>query len=93
MGHRKEAKLRALGIGTAADLRDMPPRQARAVGTVVLERTVLELQGEPCLSLEEVEPRRQGMAVTRSMGTAATDFDRLFEAITARATRAAEKLR
>ena len=93
IGHRTEAKLKALGIGTAADLRDMPLRQARAVGTVVLERTVLELQGEPCLSLEEVEPRRKGMAVTRSSSTPMTDFDTLFQAVTAHATRAAEKLR
>jgi DNA polymerase V len=93
IGRRTEAKLRALGIMTAADLRDMPLRQARSVGTVVLERTVLELQGEPCLALEDVEPQRKGMAVTRSAGTPMTDFDTLFEAITAHATRAAEKLR
>lgn len=93
VAHRTEAKLRALGIGTAADLRDMPLRKARALGTVVLERTVLELQGEPCLAMEEVEPRRKGMAVTRSTSTPITAFDTLFEAITAHATRAAEKLR
>ena len=93
IGPRTEAKLKALGIGTAAELRDMPIRQARKLGTVVLERTVLELQGEPCLSLEEVEPRRKGMAVTRSASTPMTDFDVLFQAITAHATRAAEKLR
>ena len=93
IGHRTEAKLCALGITTAAELRDMPLRQARALGTVVLERTVLELQGEPCLSLEDVEPQRKGMAVTRSAGTPMRDFDTLFQAITAHATRAAEKLR
>ena len=93
IGRRTEAKLKALGIGTAAELRDMPIRQARKLGTVVLERTVLELQGEPCLSLEEVEPRRKGMAVTRSSSTPMTDFDTLFQAVTAHATRAAEKLR
>ena len=54
---------------------------------------MLELQGEPCLSFDEVEPQRKGMAVTRSSGTPMTDFDTLFQAITAHATRAAEKLR
>ena len=93
IGHRTEAKLHGLGIRTAAELRAMPLRQARALGTVVLERTVLELQGEPCLALEDVEPQRKGMAVTRSAGTPMTDFDTLFQAITAHATRAAEKLR
>lgn len=93
IGRRTAAKLLGLGITTAAELRDMPIKQARAVGTVVLERLVLELQGEPCLEIEDVEPPRKGMAVTRSAGTPMCDFDTLFEAITAHATRAAEKLR
>ena len=93
IGHRLEAKLQGVGIGTAAELRAMPLRQARAMGTVVLERTVLELQGEPCIAFDDVAPPRKGMAVTRSAGTPMTDFDTLFQAITAHATRAAEKLR
>lgn len=93
IGRRTEAKLHGLGIHTAAELRDMPIRQARALGTVVLERTVLELQGEPCLAFDDIEPQRKGMAVTRSAGTPMTDFDMLFQAITAHATRGAEKLR
>ncbi|WP_299592486.1 Y-family DNA polymerase [uncultured Tateyamaria sp.] len=93
IGRRTEAKLKAIGINTAEELRNMPLRQARQLGTVVLERTVLELQGEPCLSLDEVEPPRKGMAVTRSASTPMTDFDTLFQAVTAHASRAAEKLR
>ena len=93
IGRATEAKLNALGIGTAAELRDMPTRQARAVGTVVLERLVLELQGEPCLDMELVEPQRKGMAVTRSAGTPMHSFDTVLEALTAHATRLAEKLR
>lgn len=58
VGRQTEKKLHGLGIRTAAELRDMPLRQARSLGTVVLERTVLELQGEPCLSFDEVEPQR-----------------------------------
>ena len=93
VGRKTTDKLKALGVHTAADLRDLPIRQARAVGTVVLERIVLELQGEACLAVEDVEPQRKGMAVTRSAGTPMTDFDTLFQAITAHASRGAEKLR
>ena len=93
VGRKTEAKLKKLGIRTAADLRDMPTRQARAVGTVILERTVLELQGEPCLAFEDVEPQRKGMAVTRSSGQPMMDFETVFQAVTAHVTRAAEKLR
>jgi DNA polymerase V len=93
VGRKTEAKLKKIGIRTAADLRDMPTKQARAVGTVVLERTVLELQGEPCLAFEDVEPQRKGMAVTRSSGQPMMDFETVFQAVTAHVTRAAEKLR
>ena len=93
VGRKTEKKLHDVGIRTAAELRSMPSRQARALGTVVLERTVLELQGEPCIEFDDVEPQRKGMAVTRSAGTPMTDFDTLFQAITAHATRGAEKLR
>ncbi|AGI68275.1 UV inducable DNA polymerase [Octadecabacter antarcticus 307] len=93
IGRKTDAKLQKLGIYTAADLRDMPTKQARAVGSVVLERTVLELQGEACLAFDDIEPQRKGMAVTRSAGTPMMDFDTVFQAVTAHATRAAEKLR
>lgn len=93
VGRRTEAKLHALGVTTAAELRDMPLRRARMLGTVVLERLVLELRGEPCLKLEEVEPRRKGLAVTRSAGRPMVGFEVVMEALTAHATRAAEKLR
>jgi len=93
IGRKTDAKLQKLGIYTAAELRDMPTKQARAVGSVVLERTVLELQGEACLAFDDVEPQRKGMAVTRSAGTPMMDFDTVFQVVTAHATRAAEKLR
>lgn len=63
---------------TAAELRDMPIRQTRSVGTVELERIVSELQGEACLAFEDVEPQRNRMALTRSAGTPMTDIDTLF---------------
>ncbi len=93
IGRKTDAKLRKLGIYTAADLRDMPTKQARAVGSVVLERTVLELQGEACIAFDDIEPQRKGIAVTRSAGTPMMDFDTVFQAVSAHATRAAEKLR
>lgn len=93
VGSKTEAKLKAIGINTAAKLRDMPMPQARKIGTVVLERLVAELQGVRCLELEEVEPQRKGMAVTRSSGSPMTSLDAVAQAVTAHATRAAEKLR
>jgi DNA polymerase V len=93
IGRKTNMKLRKLSIHTAADLRAMPTKQARAVGSVVLERTVLELQGEPCIAFDDVEPQRKGMAVTRSSGQPMMDFETVFQAVSAHVTRAAEKLR
>jgi len=71
----------------------MPMKQARAVGTVVLERLVGELRGLPSDAVETIAPQRKGMAVTRSFGTPVGDFHTLFGALTQYAMRAGEKLR
>jgi DNA polymerase V len=71
----------------------MPMKQARAVGTVVLERLVAELRGIPSSAVEMVEPQRRGMAVTNSFGSPVTTFDALMSALAQYAMRAGEKLR
>jgi nucleotidyltransferase/DNA polymerase involved in DNA repair len=93
VGGATARKLLALGIGNAGALRDMPMKQARAVGTVVLERLVGELRGVPSDAVETIAPQRKGMAVTRSFGTPVGDFHTLFGALTQYAMRAGEKLR
>ena len=93
VGGATARKLLDLDIRTAAALHDMPMKQARAIGTVVLERLVAELRGVAAGAVEAVEPQRKGMAVTRSFGTPVTTFDRLMGALTEYAMRAGEKLR
>ena len=93
VGSATAAKLAALGIGTAAQLAAMPLRQARAVGTVVLERLVAELNGVPSDALELVVPQRKGIAVTRSFGAPVTDLDTLRASVCDYASRAGAKLR
>jgi nucleotidyltransferase/DNA polymerase involved in DNA repair len=93
VGGATARKLTDLGVHTAGALRDMPMKQARAVGTVVLERLVAELRGVPSNAVESVAPRRRGMAVTRSFGTPVCDFDRMMGALSQYALRAGEKLR
>lgn len=93
VGRATAAKLRALGIETAGQLRDMAMKQGRAVGGVVLERLVAELRGVASSAIETVEPQRKGMAVTRSFGAPIGDIDTLMGAVTQYAMRAGEKLR
>ncbi|WP_267381090.1 MULTISPECIES: Y-family DNA polymerase [unclassified Sphingomonas] len=93
VGRATAGKLATLGVTTAGHLRDMQMKQARGVGTVVLERLVAELQGVPASAVEMVEPQRKGMAVTRSFGTYIRDMEALMGAVAQYAMRAGEKLR
>ena len=93
IGPASQRKLAAIGIETVAQLRDLDPRLARKMMSVVGERTVLELRGIACLALEHVPPQRKGCAVTRSFGIPVTTLTGMLEAVAAYATRAGEKLR
>lgn len=93
IGRRSAEKLGMLGVKTAADLRDMEPRRARQVMTVVGERIVYELRGLSCLPLDQAPAPRKTTAVTRSFGQPVTEWEPMREAVAAYATRAGEKLR
>lgn len=93
VGRRIAKQLAEHNICTALDLSRMPPVMARKHFSVVLERTVLELQGIPCISLELEPPPKQQIACTRSFGRPVTDLEPLIEAVSHFAQRAAEKLR
>jgi DNA polymerase V len=49
-------RLAGVGVTTASGLSDLDPRHARRLGSVVLERIVMELRGVPCVALGLVPP-------------------------------------
>lgn len=87
------AQMRNESLSTALDLCRMDPGVARRRWSVNVERTVRELQGQPCMSLEVAPPARQQIACTRSFGKTVTALSDLIEAVTDFACRAAAKLR
>ena len=93
MGNRIARKLNVLGIKTALDLALTNPAFIRKNFSVVLERTVRELNGESCLSLEEAPSTKQQIVCSRSFGVKITEFESLRQAICQHAERASEKLR
>jgi len=93
IGRRLTAALEPLGITTAAQLRDADTRQLRERFNVVVERTVMELRGTSCLSLEDITPARKTLMVSRSFGDKVTTLVDLEAAVSTHAARAAEKLR
>ncbi|MDB5884657.1 MAG: polymerase subunit UmuC [Polaromonas sp.] len=93
VGRRIASQLSDGGIGTVLDLARMDPATVRRRWSVVLERTVRELQGLPCIALEEQPAPKKEIACTRSFGQPVTDLAPLIEAVSEFAARAAEKLR
>lgn len=93
IGRASQTKLQAMGIHFAAQVRDMDPRLARQMLTVVGEKIVHELNGRACIALEAEAPQRKGCAVTRSFGERVTNKVDMEQAVAGYATRLGEKLR
>ena len=93
VGRRIGTQLQGAGIQTVLDLKRLDPATVRQRWSVVLERTVRELQGMPCIGFDDEPAAKQAIACTRSFGQPVTERKDLQQAITEFATRAAEKLR
>jgi len=91
---RKYAKtLQKHGIQTALELTRQPDSWIRNTMKVTGLRTVWELRGKPCLSVEQTVEPRKGILSSRSFGQPVRNAEDLKEAVTLFASRAAEKLR
>jgi len=93
VGARITERLIAMRIRTVEDLRAANPEAIRGQFSVVLERTVQELNGIPCIELEEIGKPQQQIMVSRSFGSAVTELHDLAESVACFTARAAEKLR
>jgi DNA polymerase V len=93
VGRRISAKLTEGGVTTVLDLVRADPATIRRKFSVMLERTVRELQGTQCVDLEHLPQPKQEIACTRSFGHPITELCHLAEAVTEFASRAAQKLR
>jgi len=93
VGRRIAAQLQAGGIESVLDLKRLEPATVKRSWSVVLERTVRELNGIACLGLEDEPAPKQEIACTRSFGEKVCDLTELNEAVSTFASRAAHKLR
>lgn len=93
VGPRITQKLLSMRIQTVEGLRTASQKSIREQFSVVLERTVQELNGIPCIDLDDAGTPRQQIMVSRSFGSTVTVFDDLAESVSYFATKAAEKLR
>ena len=93
VGGKWGARLATIGITTAGQLRDAPPDTILREFGVTLARTQRELQGHPCIELEEVAPDKQQIMVSRSFAERVESHDAVAQALATFAVRASEKLR
>ena len=93
VGRRISAQLKESGIVTVLDLARLDPAMVKRRWSVMLDRTVRELQGTDCIGLEHEPPKKQEIACTRSFGHPVMELSVLQEAVTEFASRAAQKLR
>ena len=93
VGRRLNRKLSMAGINNALQLSYAPPQDIRKRFSIVLERTVRELNGERCLEIEDVSPTKKQIVVSRSFAKKITNLEVLNTVINDYVVRAAEKLR
>ena len=93
VGRKISAELIEGGVHTVYDLARLDAAMIRRRWSVVLERTVLELNGISCMELDEIPSAKKEIACTRSFGCPVTELHHIIEAVSSFASRAAEKLR
>jgi DNA polymerase V len=93
IGSRIAARLNRLGLHTVWDLARQPAERLHEQFNITVARTVLELNGIPCLELEAIAPAKQQIICSRSFSRRLTEYRELAEALAEFCCRAAEKLR
>ena len=93
VGGKLTKRLNELGIHTALQLADASPKMLRRQFSVVLERTVAELNGESCLALEDVAANKKEIVSSRAFSERITEFTHMQQAVSEYVHRASEKLR
>lgn len=93
VGRKHCKKLHSLNIKTVFDLAIADPAFIQSQFSVVIKRTVLELQGTACIELEEVAPDKRQIVSSRSFGQRVSDKDALSEAMSCYIQAAVKKLR
>ena len=93
VGRRMNAHLQGMNIKTAWELSQADPWTLRKQFSVVLEKTVLELRGTPCMDVDHEPAAQQQMMCSRSFGSPVTELPGLIEVVSQFASRVAEKAR
>jgi len=93
IGRKIGYKLQYMGIKTILDLKTANPKQLRNLFNVNIEKIISELNGIPCIALEDnVEPNKRVVS-SRSFGRDIYDYDSLLSSINYHIEQGSRKLR
>jgi DNA polymerase V len=93
VGRKTAPKLHEAGIRTVLDLKRADAATLGRQFSVVMQKTVRELQGTPCLEVDDDPPAQQQIMCSRSFGSPVTELPDLIEVVSGFATRVARRLR
>lgn len=93
IGRKHSKKLQGMGINTVLDLACAEPREMQKKFSIVMARTIYELQGISCIEIEHTPPSKKQIVASRSFGGRVTELTDLKEAISMYAQDACKRLR
>ncbi|MDC5366359.1 Y-family DNA polymerase [Acinetobacter baumannii] len=93
VGRKHSKKLQGIGINTVLDLACAEPREMQKKFSIVMARTIYELQGISCIEIEHTPPSKKQIVASRSFGGRVTELTDLKEAISMYAQDACKRLR
>lgn len=92
VGRRTAVRLEKMGIDSIADLAQSPPELIRKRFSVVLMRTVLELNGVKAIQLEPERAFKEQLIYSRSFSTPITTREQMHQVLSIYTQRGAERL-
>lgn len=93
VGRQHSKVLAEMGIHTVAALASTDPMRIKKQFSVVMARTVMELQGVCCLEIDNIQVAKLQIISSRTFGKRLTELEQLHDVITVYTTRAHRKLR
>ena len=93
IGRKLAEQLKLMGVKTVYELKIANPKQLSKLFSVNVERIIYELNGTPCIELEDHQEPNKQIVSSRSFGRAISDRDALLSALTYHAEQISTKLR
>lgn len=94
IGRQLAPRLRAIGIGSALDIANLPTAQGRvAIGSVHGERLIRELNGQCCYPLEQLHTGQKIISASRTFGRDTNQASAVKSALASFTARASQRLR